>query len=169
PADAAHAAVMRALQIDSKRLMLQISDPMAAAAPAGKSWIGSAHAEVWQAGTYDVSTGAPKRAELVQIAIDLDGTVHVVGKAKAPAVKRWTAKDAQGRPVTVLLLTWPDDVTTGALSYSQAENGKQARLVTTVAMARGVPMAVPDIIGMQNKCAIRGGRFELAGVMPQTE
>jgi hypothetical protein len=168
PADATHAAWVRVLAIDSKRLMLQIYDPLAAPPPAGKSWISGAHAEVWQSNTYDVSEGAPKRSELGQIAVDLNGTVHTLGQAKPPSVKRWTATDEKGRRVTVLLLTWPDDILTAALSYSQAEGGKQARLVTTVAMARGVPMAMPTIFGMQNECSLRGGRLELSGMMPQT-
>jgi hypothetical protein len=167
-ADAAHAAWMQALAIDSKRLMLQIFDPLAAPAPPGESWIGGAHAEVWQSNTYDVSQGAPKRSELGQIAIDLDGTVHMLGQAQQPIVKHWIATDEKGRRVTVLLLTWPNDVLTAALSYSQAENGKQARLVTTVPMARGVPMAMSTIFGMQNECSLRGGRLELSGMMPQT-
>ncbi|MGN6150041.1 MAG: hypothetical protein ACTHPD_16010, partial [Rhizomicrobium sp.] len=168
PADGARAAWMRVLAVNSKTLLLQIHDPLAASAPAGKSWIGGAHAEIWQKGNYDDSQGAPKRADLGQIAVDLDGTVHAVGEAKAPQVKRWTATDERGRPVTVLLLTWADDISYAAVSYSQAENGKQARLVTNVAMARGVPMAFPSVIGMQNKCALRGGRIELAGMMPLT-
>jgi len=165
-ADGAHAASMRALAVNSKTLLLQIYDPVASAAPAGKSWISGAHAEVWQSGTYDESAGgAPKRSELGQIAIDLDGTLHMVGSAKPPQVKRWTGKDEKGRPVTVLLLTWADDAGPMAISYSQAENGKQARLVTNVAMVRGVPAYIPGVLGMQNTCAVRAGRVELAGMM----
>lgn len=168
PADAAHAASLHVLAVNSKTLLLQIYDPMAASAPAGKSWIGGAHAEVWQKGDYDDSEGAPKRAELGQIAIDLDGTLHSVGSAKLPQVKRWTGKDEKGRAITVLLLTWTDDAGPMAISYSQAENGKQARLVTNVAMVRGVPAYIPGVLGMQNICAVRGGRVELAGMMSFT-
>lgn len=165
PADAGRAAWMRAVALNSRTLILQIYDPLAAPAPAGKSWISGAHAEVWQTGSYDDSAGGgPKRAELGQIAIDLDGTVHMAGNAKPPTVKHWVAKDENGRPVTVLFLTWSDDFTAAALSYSQAEGGKQARLVTTIAMVHGVPMAIPEIFGMKNECAVRGGRLELAGM-----
>ncbi|HEY8949232.1 MAG TPA: hypothetical protein VIM56_10145 [Rhizomicrobium sp.] len=163
PADAAHAASMKVLAVDSKRLLLQIYDPIAASAAAGKSWIGGAHAEIWHSESYDDSQ-PPDRSELRQLAVDLDGSVHLTGEAKAPQVKRWTSRDEKGRPVTVLLLTWADDLGETAVSYSQAENGKQARLVTTVAMARGVPMVMPSVAGMPTKCAIRGGRFELADV-----
>lgn len=168
PADSARAASMKVLAVDSKRLFLQIYDPIAAPAPAGKSWISGAHAEVWHSNNYDDSQ-APDRSELRQVAVDLNGSVHLTGEATAPQVKRWTAKDEKGRPVTVLLLTWADDLGKTAVSYSQAENGKQARLVTTVAMARGVPMVMPSVVGMPNRCAIRGGRIELAGMSPTSE
>jgi hypothetical protein len=168
PADTAHAAQMRVLAVNSKTLLLQIYDPVAAPAPVGKSWISGAHAEVWLKGGYDDSEGAPKRSELGQIAIDLDGTLHTVGTAAPPQVKRWTGKDEKGRSVTVLLLAWADDAGSMAISYSQAENGKQARLVTNVAMVRGVPAYIPGVLGMQNTCAVRGGRVELAGMMSFT-
>ena len=168
-ADAAHAASMRALAVNSKTLLLQIYDPEAAPAPAGKSWIGGAHAEIWQNGDYDDSQGAPKRAQLGQIAIDLDGTKHTAGKVKPAEMKRWTGKDEKGRPVTVFLLTWANDIGPIVISYSQAESGRQARLVTTTAMARGVPMVLPNVATMQNRCAVRSGRFELAGMNRPTQ
>jgi hypothetical protein len=162
PADATNAAEMRVLAPTSQTLMLQIYDPLAAAAPAGKSWISGAHAEIWL-GNSSGNLGVPKRSDMGQVAVNLDGTVHVVGKTETPHVDRWLAKDEKGRAVTVLLLHWQDDnaLPLGvAVSYSQAQNGKQARLVTTTAMARGVPLFVPSAIGMQTKCAIRSGRFE---------
>lgn len=168
PTDSARAASMKALAVDSRRLLLQIYDPIAASAPAGKSWIGGAHAEIWHSDNYEDSQ-APDRAELQQVAVDLDGRVHLTGEATAPQVKRWTAKDEKGRPVTVLLLTWADSLGKTAISYSQAENGKQARLVTNVAMARGVPMVMPSVVGMPTQCAIRGGRIELAGISRTSE
>jgi hypothetical protein len=167
PADSAHAASMKVLAVGSKSLLLQIYDPLAAAAPAGKSWIAGAHAEIWHSDNFDDSQ-APDRSELRQVAVDLDGSVHLTGEATAPQVKRWTARDEKGRPVTVLLLTWADSLGKTAISYSQAENGKQARLVTNVAMARGVPMVMPSVVGMPAQCAIRGGRVELAGAISQT-
>jgi hypothetical protein len=161
-AGGASAAEMRVLAPTSQILMLQIYDPLAAAAPAGKSWISGAHAEIWL-GNSSGNLGVPKRSDMGQVAVDLDGTVHVVGKTETPHVDRWPAKDEKGRAVTVLLLHWQDDnaLPLGvAVSYSQAQNGRQARLVTTTAMARGVPLFVPSAIGMQTKCAIRSGRFE---------
>jgi len=94
--------------------------------------------------------------------------VHLTGEAKAPQVRRWTAKDEKGRLVTVLLLTWSDDLGKTAVSYSQAENGREARLVTNVAMARGVPMVMPSVAGMPTRCAVHGGRFEVGSAVPQT-
>jgi hypothetical protein len=162
PADAASAAEMRVLAPTAQELLLQIYDPVAAPAPPGKSWISGAHAEIWLGNTMS-NLGVPQRGDLGQIAIELNGTVHVVGKTEMPQVTRWQAKDEKGRSVTVLLLHWQDDnaLPLGvAVSYSQAQNGKQARLVTTTAMARGVPLALPGALVMQTRCAIRSGRFE---------
>lgn len=162
PADAASAAEIRVLAPTAQTLLLQIYDPVATAALTGKSWISGAHAEIWLGNTMS-GLGVPKRNDLGQVAIDLNGTAHVVGKTETPKVERWLAKDEKGRSVIVLLLHWQNDnaLPLGvAVSYSQAQSGKQARLVTTTAMARGVPLALPGALGMQTKCAISSGRLE---------
>ena len=158
----ANAADVRMLAIGSSNILIaQIYDPAPSRPAPGKSWIAGSHLEVWAGG---VDPGAPlKRADLSQVAVDLDGTVHAVGKAVAPSVQHWQAKDQQGRPVTVLMLTWGDDsgVSVGAVSYSQSDNGKQARLVSNTPMARGVPVFIPDVVPMQSQCAIRNARIDV--------
>jgi hypothetical protein len=159
---AASAADVRVLAIgNSNSLIAQIYDPVPSKPAPGKSWIAGSHLEVWGGG---ISAAGPlKRSDLSQVAVDLDGTVHVVGKAAAPVVRHWQAKDEQGRPVTVLMLAWADDsgFSVGAVSYSQSDNGKQARLVSNTPMTRGVPLFVPDVTPMQSKCAIRNARIEV--------
>ena len=158
----ANAADVRVLAIGGSNILIaQIYDPAPSKPTAGKSWIAGSHLEVWAGG---VDPGAPlKRADLSQVAVDLDGTVHAVGKAVAPSAQHWQAKDQQGRPVTVLMLTWADDsgVSVGAVSYSQSDNGKQARLVSNTPMARGVPVFIPDVVPMQSQCAIRNARIDI--------
>jgi hypothetical protein len=162
PAAAGQAVELRLLSVNAgKTLIAQIYDPTPAKALPGKSWIGGSHLEVW-AGGVDTSSGALKRRDLSQVAVDLDGTVHTVGKAVAPQVTRWQAKDARGRPVIVLLLSWSDASAffVGGVSYSQSDNGKQARLVANTPLEHGVPVFVPDVVAMQGKCAIKNGRIE---------
>jgi hypothetical protein len=156
------AAELRVVSPDTKSVMVQIYDPVAASAPKGASWIGGAHLEVWGGGADAIA--AIKRSDLSQVAIDLDGTLHVVGKAEVPKVSHWQAKDEKGRPVTVLLLQWGDGSQYAVgmvVSYSQSNNGKQSRLVTTAPMVHGVPVFVPGIGGTQTNCAIRNGRLDI--------
>lgn len=153
----AHLVAYRAGQA----IIAQIYDPAPSKPAPGKSWIGGSHLEIW-AGGLD-PTGALKRSDLSQVAVDLDGTVHAVGKAPAPQVTHWQAKDDQGRPVTVLQMVWPDTASfnIGAVSYSQSDNGKQARLVANTPMEHGVPVYVPLAVTMQSKCAVRNGRLDV--------
>lgn len=159
----ANAAYVRVLATTGSALLLQVYDPVAAKAPAGKSWIAGSHVEVWASNNID-TPGPLKRADLLQVAIDLDGTTHVVGKGEGPKVAHWQAKDENGRPVSVLFLNWsgasPFTVGT-AVSYSQAEGGKQARLVANTPMVHGVPVFIPGMVGMQTKCSIKSGRITL--------
>ena len=62
----------------------------------------------------------------------------------------------------MLKLTWSEAsaFAVGAVSYSQSDNGKQARLVANTPMEHGVPVFVPDVVTMQGKCAVRNGRPE---------
>jgi hypothetical protein len=142
-------------------IVAQIYDPAPSKPAAGRSWTGGSHLEIWSGGLDQ--TGALKRGDLSQVAVDLDGAVHAVGNAPAPQVTRWQAKDDKGRPVTVLQLVWPDTASfnIGAVSYSQSDNGKQMRLVANTPIEHGVPVYVPPVVTMQSTCAIRNGRLEV--------
>lgn len=157
----ANAAYVRILAPTGSSLLLQVYDPVAAKAPAGKSWIAGSHVEVWASTSFD-APGPLKRSDLSQVAIDLDGTMHVVGKAEAPKVRHWQAKNENGKPVTVLMLNWADGSAFAvgtAISYSQAEGGKQARLVANTPMVHGVPVYIPGIVGLQERCSVKSGRL----------
>ena len=161
---ASNAAVMRVIAPTSHSLLFSIYDPAPSAAPAGKSWISGSHLEVWV--LKNPFEGDPlKRTDFDQIAVDLDGTLHAVGNSTVPDVQHWKGADEKGRPVTVIYVNWKPDyglaLGAGAV-YSQAEGGKQARLVSTVAMDRGLPLYLPGVAGSdQNRCQTKGGRLDL--------
>jgi hypothetical protein len=162
PAAANEAADVRLLALDNaETLIAQIYDPAPAKAAPGKSWIGGSHLEMWS-GDLD-NSDPPTRSNLLQVAINLDGTVHAVGKAPVPKVTRWQAKDDKGRPVTVLRIAWADTDSffVGAVSYSQSSNGKQARLVANTPMEHGVPAFMPATTPMQGTCVVKGAQVEI--------
>lgn len=150
PAAADQAAEIRTIGIESNSLVIQVFDPAAGAAPSGGSWIHQPHLEIW-VGQNDeqINTMLPL-GQLTQTGITLDGAVHRgVGKpGPPPKVERWTARDERSRPVTVLRLVWPDEfalIHGVTVVYSQAEAGKQARLVSTAGFAGNRPIFVPDV------------------------
>jgi hypothetical protein len=152
---------MKVVSLDSKTLVVQVFDPAAAPAPAGKSWIAGSHVEVWLAKDPD---SPPARGNLEQLAVDLDGTVHEgIGNPPAPQVAHWQARDAQGRLVSVLLLRWKDDTALPlgtAIVYSQSVNGRQTRLAANTGMEHGLPLFLPQIADMQTRCALRASRLD---------
>ncbi len=160
PAAAGDVAEIRVLSPTSKSLMAEIYDPVAAPAPKGKTWIAGAHLEVWGGGSE--GSGQLTHGNLSQIAIDLNGTVHARGKADVPYVEHWRGEDEKGRHVAVLLMRWSNvsGYAVGkAFSYSQAQKGRQVRMVSTTPIVHGVPVFIPSTGGMEAKCAIRAGRL----------
>lgn len=175
PAPADQAAEIRAMAISLKSLLIQVSDPLAAGQPAaaGGSWINAPHVELWIGLNKDEGRTNLPLHQVQQIGIGLDGKVNRgVGAAAAlPAVQRWPARDAEGRAVTVLRLDWMDDyalLNGVALVYSQAENGKQARLVSTTGIANNRPLYLPNIVQLYSDpakkigaCRIQDGRLTI--------
>jgi hypothetical protein len=150
PAAADLAAEIRTIGVGSNTLIVQVFDPVPAAAPSGGSWIHQPHLEIW-VGQNDeqINTMLPL-GQMTQTGITLDGAVHRgVGKpGSPPRVERWLARDERSRPVTVLRLVWPDEfalINGVTVVYSQAESGKQARLVSTAGFAGNRPIYVPDV------------------------
>jgi len=150
PAAADQAAEIRAIGVGSNTLIVQVFDPVPVAAPSGGSWIHQPHLEIWvgQNGE-NVRTMLPL-GQLSQTGVTLDGAVHRgVGKASPPPkVERWTARDERGRSVVVLRLAWPEEfalINGVTIVYSQAEAGKQGRLVSTAGFASNRPIYVPDV------------------------
>jgi len=155
PAPPAQAAEVKVMAESYQSLVIQVYDPAAAPSSATLkgSWINLPHAEVWIGlNTYGARTRLPVN-ELTQIGVDLNGKVHAgVGKKEAPpAVERWQVRDGAGRPVVVMRLTWPNEtefLNGIAIVYSQAEAGKQARLVATTGIVKNHPLYVPNIMSL---------------------
>jgi hypothetical protein len=150
PAVADQAAEIRTIGVGSNSLIVQVFDPIPGVVPSGGSWIHQPHLEIWvgQNGE-EINTMLPI-GQMTQTGITLDGTVHRgVGKpGPPPRVERWLARDERSRPVTVLRLVWPDEfalIHGVTVVYSQAEAGKQARLVSTAGFAGNRPIYVPDV------------------------
>lgn len=171
---AAAAAEIKAIAESDRSLVIQVFDPARPAAPAAPpaSWIHLPHLELWLAPGGDVGASRPDPERLQQIVIDLDGKAYGATDRAVllPAVERWNARDAAGRPVTVLRLTWPDDeplMGGVGLVYSQPEAGKQARLVATMGIVRNRPLYLPPLVALPGsddgpappRCVLRDGRL----------
>lgn len=177
PAPAGQVAEIKTMAVGLKSLLIQVFDPLATSQPAttNASWINLPHVELWIGQNREYARTSLPLNQLQQVGIDLDGHVHRgVGKAMPlPTVQRWQARDADGRPVTVLRLDWTDDyalLNGVALVYSQAEAGKQTRLVSTTGITNNRPLYVPSIVQLYDdsptktisRCQVRDGLFSLA-------
>jgi hypothetical protein len=172
PAPPGHAAELRVIAESLTSLLVQVFDPDAGApsAPAGGSWINLPHIEIWLDFDPEQQTRVPL-TELSQIGVDLSGKVYAGAgrQTTLPSAERWQAHDAAGRPVVVMRLRWPKDaVLLGtAIVYSQAEAGRQARLVSSTGIVGNHPLYVPEIVTLGNGlgesppggCAIRDGQL----------
>jgi hypothetical protein len=171
PAAAEQTAEIRTIGVGNDTLIVQVFDPALADTPSG-SWIHQPHLEIWinQNGE-DINTMLPL-GQMTQTGITLDGAVHPgVGKASPPPkVERWTARDERGRSVVVLRLVWPEEyalLNGVTVVYSQAEAGKQARLVATAGFTNNRPIYVPDILALSGRpstsdgglCRVQDGRL----------
>lgn len=177
PAVAAQAAEIRTVAQQFNSLVIQVYDPTAAGqpAPAGGSWINLPHLEIWVGRNSEYLRTRLPLHDLSQIGVDLNGRVYqgLGEKEPMPSVERWQARDESGRPVTVLRLTWADQYALlrgVALVYSQADAGRQARLVATTGIVNNLPLYMPDIISISRRetgpqpgrCVVRDGRLSIA-------
>jgi hypothetical protein len=147
-APATEAASMHAFAETPRSLLVQVADPLASQPTRPASWIDRPHVEIWTAAANTPESPQPLAERTLQTVVELDGTVHAgIGRHQSlPAVERWEGRDASGRPVVVLRITWADDAPFQqgvAVGYSQAKNGKQARIVTTTGIENGRPLLLP--------------------------
>jgi hypothetical protein len=180
PAAAADTAEMRVIAETGKSLMIQIRDPLATAAAkaGGATWIKQPHVEIWTAAEGALPEGDSEQApekQYFQIGIGLDGSVNVgAGKPAAlPKVTTWPAKDEEGRDVTVLRVSWEEEAALIyglGVVYSQAEGGKQARLIATAPIQKNKPIFLPNIWhNSQDESGAQGGMCEFSGESHQLD
>jgi hypothetical protein len=156
PAEAPSAATLRVIKETASSLLIQVYDPAAAAelkSGKAKSWIGQPHLEIWTAEmvtSEDTGGDSGQAWSFHQFAIGLDDTTYPGTKAFSPLPKvtHWAAKDEAGRDVTVYRVTFESedhrpDFGLGVV-YSQAENGKQVRLVSNAQIVKNKPLYLPD-------------------------
>ncbi|HEY4164227.1 MAG TPA: hypothetical protein VGM59_14270, partial [Dongiaceae bacterium] len=149
------AATVRVIKENHESLLVQIYDPEAAqelASSKAKSWIGQPHIEIWSSepGENDADSDQGQATLFHQFAVGLDDKIYPgVGKPKQlPKVTHWAAKDEAGRDVAVYRLKWEQDegpVYGLGVVYSQAEGGKQARLVSNAQVKKNKPLYLPEI------------------------
>lgn len=154
PAEAG-AATIRTIQESEASLLIQVFDPTAAAelqSGKAKSWVGQPHLEVW---TSDMANPEDNDGEngatyvYHQFAIGLDGKTYPGANpiAALPKVTHWAAKDEQGRDVTVYRVKFEGDDRPSfgiGVVYSQAKDGKQARMVSNALIKKNKPVYLPD-------------------------
>jgi hypothetical protein len=154
---------LRLIALNQHALAVQIQDPRPDRTQP-KSWVAGDHLEIWTSRDLAVMRHAdPEQA--AQIGIGLDGKVYAgVGKPSMPKVERWAAVDEQNRPARVFLLDWPDAeaLDGGAtIAYSEAEGGRQARILATGPIARNRPRYLPGITQVPVACGAVSGRWEV--------
>lgn len=178
PAPAGQAAEIKTFAESFQSLVIQVFDPQAASqsAPVKGSWINLPHAEVWIGlSTESARTRLPLN-QVAQVGIDLNGKVYAgAGKKEAlPSIERWQARDAAGHPVVVMRLTWANDTEFAngvVVVYSQAEAGRQKRLVASSGIVKNHPLFIPDIMSLPNvdldplpgQCRVRNGVLSIGG------
>jgi len=155
PAEAANAATIRVIQENDTNLLIQVYDPLAAAELASgkaKSWLGQPHIEIWTSemvNPEDNDGASGKLYTYHQFAVGLDDKTYPGVKAFSPLPKvtHWAVKDEAGHDVTVYRVAF-DEANMPAFGlgvvYSQAENGKQARLVSNVQIRKNKPLYLPE-------------------------
>jgi hypothetical protein len=156
PAETAQAAAVRVIKETASSLLIQVYDPTAATelkSGKAKSWLGQPHIEIWTAEMENPEDNDGANGQLWsfhQFAIGLDDRTYPGVKAFSPLPKvaHWSAKDEAGRDVTVFRVSFEGeehrpDFGLGVV-YSQAENGKQARLVSNAQIVKNKPLYLPD-------------------------
>jgi hypothetical protein len=161
--DPGRVAVLRFIAADLHTIFVQIYDPRRDRS-AHQSWVNADHLEIWTLGDV-ANTVRVDPAAARQTGIDLDGHAYAgIGKPELPEVEHWEGVDEQSRPVVTLKLHWKvDEALYGgvAIGYSEAENGRQARIYSTGPIVKNRPLYLPDIAYVPVTCGAVNGRWDV--------
>jgi hypothetical protein len=154
---------LRLLVLNKSELVIQVYDPKIGVP--GSSWVNSDHVEIWTT-RFSENTDVDPRPDpekVMQVGIALNGQVYPgFGQPPIPQVVASAAKDESGRNVTLLEVRWlaaKDILDLGVVVvYSQADNGRQARLFATAPIHRNRPTYLPNVVAMPVYCGVRDGR-----------
>jgi hypothetical protein len=150
------AAIVRVIKETEASLLIQVYDPGAAAemkSGKAKTWVGQPHLEIWTSewANPEDNDGANGQTFIFhQFAIGLDDKTYAGVNAinPLPQVTHWAAMDEAGRDVTVYRVTWQSDENTPSFGigvvYSQAKDGKQARMISNAQIKKNKPLYLPD-------------------------
>lgn len=175
PAPATEAAELRALALPrgegTMTLLIQVTDPLAArpASRPPRSWVDLPHIELWLGDAHDDGDADGRNvAAVAQFGMLPDGRVER-GIGTAFPLPSVTREEVPGRPGTFSLrVTLPEEAQIAGvgLAYSQAVEGRQARLVSSAPLDRGRPGFLPRTMTAQVPCRIAGGVLEPAPWWP---
>jgi hypothetical protein len=155
PADEG-AATVRVVKESESSLLIQVYDPSAAAelkSGKAKSWVGQPHLEIWTSEWANPEDNDGENGQTTifhQFAIGLDDQTYPGTNAikPLPKVTHWPAKDEAGHDVTTYRVTWQGDENTPSFGigvvYSQAKDGKQARMISNAQIKKNKPLYLPD-------------------------
>ena len=165
------AAEMKVAVDSPSSLVVQIFDPLAKASQYAASWVHQPHVELWRApSSADTLAGYAHPKTVEQIGIDLSGKPWPgLNAGKLPQIERWVAKDERGRDVVVMRVTWAEDSALSwgiAAVYSQAEQGRQSRLISTTGIERNRPLFLPPARRFDRDCSLQSG-FWKASPLPE--
>ena len=141
---------LRLLALSDARLLIQVYDPKPSLA--GNTWVNADHVEVW----------TKLNGQLVQIGIGVDGVVYSgIGHPASPKVLRSQVRDERDRPVVLLDVEWIGAGGGMAVVYSQAENGKQARMFSTTGFKKYRPSSIIHNFEVPVACDVKDGRWSI--------
>jgi hypothetical protein len=175
PAPATEAAELRAVALRGEggttTLLVQVTDPLATRTPTRppRSWVDLPHAELWLGDAREEASADGRNVTAVaQFGILPDGRVERgFGSAFPPPTV--TREEVPGSPgILSLRVVLPQEALIAGigLAYSQAVEGRQARLVSSAPLERGRPAFLPLATDTRAPCRVADGVLEPAPWWP---
>lgn len=165
------AAEMKIAVDSASSLVVQIFDPLAKSSQYATGWVHQPHVELWRVpSSAETHAGYAHPKIVEQIGIDLSGKPWPgLNAGKLPQIERWAAMDEKGRDVVVMRIGWAEDSALAwgiAAVYSQAEQGRQSRLIATTGIERNRPLFLPPARRFDRDCSLQDGQWK-ASPLPE--